>query len=77
MDWFDFERGVEARSGHGSHSRLLNKKDGFIYGLAVGERRSRPERRRATLGRAKRPREKQTKTDAKLHADLFVQALFL
>ncbi len=51
MAWLDFERGVKARSGHGSPSWYYRR-----------ERRSRCERSPATLGRGKRPREKQAKT---------------
>ena len=55
MAWLDFERGVEARSGHGPSTNFLRK-------ISAGERRSRPERSFATPGQNKRPREKQDKT---------------
>jgi hypothetical protein len=57
----------EATSGHGSRSRLLNQKNSFIYGPAAGERGSRTEHSPDSQGRGKRPREKQTKTDAQMY----------
>ena len=54
MAWLVSEQGVEARSGHGSPAnRGLSESDA-----------SRPERSCGTLGRNKRPCEKQDKADA-------------
>jgi len=56
MAWLDFEQDVEARSGHGCPA---------IYEAWQSDA-SRPERSCGTLGRNKRPYEKQAKADATL-----------
>jgi len=54
MAWLDFEQGVEARSGHGCPATCeVWQSDA-----------SRPERSCGTLGRNKRPCEKQDKAAA-------------
>ena len=68
MGWFDFEQGVEARSGHGSVI-LVSESDA-----------SRLERSFDTPGQNERPCEKQTKPgpakvklqEAKWGRDLFI-----